>query len=151
MATRPKLFSFFRIPIRLQRLTLEAGWELLRARISTLRSAKHYTRFLGTVSEASMPAPAAHEQEIAAAEIGAVVERISGWMPFRALCLQQAIAMRRMLDRRDLPATVYLGLMRDPALRTNSEEPAHAWVQTGGLIVMGNRDLDRFAVVGTFA
>lgn len=151
MARRPRLSSFFRIPLRLQGLALEAGWELARARIATSRPAAHYTRLLGASASDNAPAPAAPEQEQAAAEIGAVVERAARWMPFRALCLQQAIATRRMLDRRGLPAVVYLGLARDPAARSAGDEPAHAWVRTGGKVVMGDTDLDRFAVVGTFA
>lgn len=151
MAKRPKLLSFFRIPWRLRRLAMEAGWELVRARIDTLRPASYYTRQLGDVADHSAPDPVAPEQEIAAAQIGAVVARAAAWMPFRALCLQQAIATRRMLRKRRLPAKVYLGLARDPAERTIANERAHAWVQTGRLVVNGDRDLDRFAVVGAFA
>ena len=153
MARRPKLLSFFRIPLRLQWLALEAGWQLVRARIDTLGPASSYTRHLGEMArEADEPSPhATPEQETTAVEIGAVVARAAPWMPFRALCLQQALATRRMLRRRDVPAVVYLGLAVDPADRTSSQDPAHAWVQTGQLIVNGDGDLERFAVVGTFA
>lgn len=151
MARRPKLISFLRIPWRLRRMALEAGWELFRARLLTLRPASVYTKQLGEAAEGHKPSSVAPEDEIAAAQIGAVVARAAAWMPFRALCLQQAIATRRMLTRRNLPATVFLGLARDPSERATADERAHAWVQTGRLVVNGDRDLDRFAVVGTFA
>lgn len=150
MARRPRLLSFFRIPLRLQVLALEAGAELLRARLATLRAASHYTRLLGAASDNNRTADAAPQQEHDAAEIGAVVERVARWMPFRALCLQQAIATRRMLARRGLPAVVYLGLALDAHARSSGNESAHAWVRTGGRVVIGDTDLDRFAVVGTF-
>lgn len=153
MARRPRITSFFRIPWRLQRLALEAGWELLKARAATLRPADHYTRLLGKLAEAPLNETGlvSPQQERMAVEIGAVVERAAKRMPFRALCLQQAIATRQMLDRRGLPATVYLGLVRDPSVRATMDEPAHAWVKTGQRIIVGDADLDRFAVVGTFA
>lgn len=151
MARAPKVSSFFRLSARHRRMALEAGWELLRARLDTVRPASHYTRHFGTLG--AEPAEAAPEQELLAAEIGAVVERVAARLPFRALCLQQALATRRMLRRRGVPATVFLGLLRDPAARQGggADDRAHAWVQSGSRVVSGDRDLDRFAVVGAFS
>ena len=151
MARRPRLSSFFRLSWRLRLLTIEAGWELARARLDTLRAAAHYARGLGVLSDQTAPSPAAQEEERRAAEIGAIVARVAAAMPFRALCLQQALATRRMLRRRGLPATVFLGLAHDPAERRATDEPAHAWVQTGQRVVNGDQDLERYAVVGVFS
>lgn len=150
MAKPPKLTSFFRLPARFKRLALEAGAELVRARLDTLRPATHYTRHFGELGgEVPQADPA---QEVIALEIGFVVDRVAEKLPFRALCLQRALATRRMLRRRRVPATVYLGLLRDPEKRrdTTDGSPAHAWVQTGNRVVSGDEDLDRFAVVGAF-
>lgn len=150
MARPPKLTSFFRLPSRFKGLALEAGGELVRARLDTLRPAAHYTRHLGELGGEVIQADPA--QEAMALEIGFVVDRVADKMPFRALCLQRALATRRMLRRRGVPATVYLGLLRDPVKRRDATDgsPAHAWVQTGTRVVSGDDDLDRFAIVGAF-
>ena len=68
--------------------------------------------------------------------------------PFRAACLQQAFAALLMLRRRDLAATVHLGLARD-ASGTGLE--AHAWSRNGEVPVTGAAVARRFASVATFA
>ncbi|MEO8138761.1 MAG: lasso peptide biosynthesis B2 protein [Gemmatimonadota bacterium] len=66
-------------------------------------------------------------------------------LPWRPVCLPQAIAAQWMLRRRRIPSTLYLGA--DPA----SGYEAHAWVRAGTTIVAGGPREDRFAVVSTFA
>ena len=151
MVRRPSLSTFFRLSGRHQRLALEAAWNLLRARIDTLKPASSYTRHLGEMGRESPMLT--EEQEFAATEIGAVVERVSRIMPFRAQCLQQALATQRMLRRRGLGATVFLGLATDRAARAagTADDPAHAWVQAGKVVVNGQQNLDKFAVVGRFS
>ena len=132
-----------------RKLAFEAGCELLRARIQTLRATKSYISDLGELGRA--PADPDPAQIAMAGEIGHMVAVVAHAVPFRAVCLQQAIAVRRMLRSRNIPAKVYLGLST-----TGAESPgkigrdAHAWVETGPLIVAGDQDLDRFAVVATF-
>ena len=68
-------------------------------------------------------------------------------LPFRARCLQQVIATRRMLTRRGCPATIVLGVSRE----AGGELGAHAWLRVGGQIVSGDGPLHRFSVIGTFS
>lgn len=127
-------------------LAIEALGALLRARLDTARAPAHYTKFLGEMGgEARAPD---EEQQRIAVEIGRVVANVAARMPFRALCLQQALAVRRMLDRRGVPAVVYLGLAKEAH---GGQRDAHAWVEAGSRVVSGNMDLDRFAVIGVFA
>src|SRR6267142_1582766 len=68
---------------------------------------------------------------VAADEAGAVgraVARAARHVPFRAACLQQAFAALLMLRRRDLAATVYLGLAREDG---SNDLKAHAWSRCG--------------------
>jgi hypothetical protein len=125
--------------------------ELLRARIDTFGRATRYTRHFGTLGDRSQKVR--EDQEARAIEIGNIVARVAARMPFRALCLQQALAVRRMLVRRSVPSTVYLGLARDAKMRADPSagEAAHAWVKTGDRIVSGDTALDRFVVVGAFS
>ena len=88
---------------------------------------------------------------LAAEEAGAVgraIARAARHVPFRAACLQQAFAAFLMLRRRDLAATVYLGLARDAAGRGLE---AHAWSRNGEVPVTGVAAARRFATVATFA
>ena len=88
---------------------------------------------------------------VAAGEAGAVgraIARAARHVPFSAACLQQAFAALLMLRRRDLAATVHLGLARD-ASGTGLE--AHAWSRNGEVPVTGAAVARRFASVATFA
>ena len=138
------LASFARGSGPRRRLAVEAGWELARARVETLRPAARYAPLLGRRDAA--PALLRPGDEALAAEIGAIVAAVAAAAPFRARCLQQALAVRRMLARRDVPVTVHIGMARDPAARD-----AHAWVTAGDRVVSGDTDLDRFVVIGSFS
>jgi len=148
-----RLGAFARAPSARKRLALEAAWALALARVATLGPARRYTRKLGALGAAERAADP--DQLAAAREIGHVVAVTAASMPFRAVCLQQAIATRRMLARRAIPATVHLGLARSAAEeRGDAAAPAyaaHAWVTCAGQVVNGEIDLDRYVVVGTFA
>lgn len=128
---------------------MEAGVELTRARIQTLRATKRYISDLGELGKD--PDAADSDQVTQAQEIGHMVSIVARATPFRAVCLQQAIAVRRMLSRRGIPAKVYLGLSTDAAQNSvQDSRDAHAWVQAGPSVVAGDQDLNRFAVVATF-
>ncbi len=66
-------------------------------------------------------------------------------LPWRPVCLPQAVTAQWMLRRRGIPSTLYLGA--DPTRGYD----AHAWVRAGTTIVAGGPREDRFAVVSTFA
>ncbi len=144
--------AFVRAPAARKGLALEAAWELLRARILTLRPATVYSPALGTLVETEPP-PGPVTGRAAAEEIGHVVEVVGRCLPFRALCLQQVIAVRRMLTRRGIPAMVYLGVARDRADRAQADlgRAAHAWVTVGSRVVSGEGVLEKYAIVARFA
>jgi Transglutaminase-like superfamily len=54
-------------------------------------------------------------------------------VPFRAVCLPQAMAAKFMLARRGQPSTLHLGIGKDDA----GNLMAHAWLQSDGAIVVG--------------
>lgn len=147
--------SFLRAPWRRKLLALEAIGELARARFMTLLPARIYTAEFGRLvaSEADAAAGLGDESGTErAAEIGRMVEVVARAMPFRAACLQQAIAVKRMLLRRDLKAIVMLGVSRSTADRAASSmgTAAHAWVTVGPTVINGDQDLTRFTVVARF-
>lgn len=132
-------------------LAVEAGAELARARLVTLLPARFYTREFGRLG-AEPGAEGSAGATVRAAEVGRMVEAVAASMPFRALCLQQAIATCRMLRRRRLRPVVYLGVNRDPAKRAapRTGAAAHAWVEVGAEVVNGGGEHADFAIVGRF-
>ncbi len=164
------LRAFLRAPGARRRLALEALAELARARVVTWMPARVYTADLGVLAAAngagaggdeaaaSEAGTQAGEDDHAerAAEIGRVVAGVARAMPFRALCLQQAIAVRRMLRRRGMTATVLLGIShnRRQADKGNDrgrvETAAHAWVTVGARVINGDGDLGDYTVVARF-
>jgi hypothetical protein len=68
-------------------------------------------------------------------------------VPWRAKCLEQAVAAQWMLRRRSVPAAIHYGVARH-----NGGLAAHAWVRAGSLDVLGCetagdfRELARFPV-----
>lgn len=88
-----------------------------------------------------------------AAVVGGAIQRVAGFVPFKSVCLQQAMAAKLMLARRGIPSTFYLGMNRDSALRNQKENrhAAHAWVRVGSRNVVGGQDVSAYVVVSTFA
>jgi hypothetical protein len=141
-------------------MVLEAVFELAIARVHTLASAKHFTSLMGELE--GRPIAANPDQQAHASRVGYVVEQTARVMPFRCVCLQQVLAARRMLRRRHLPATVYLGVlpeeMPSPMARTSISEErlpgtaAHAWITSGDKVINGNSaDLGKYVILGTFS
>lgn len=75
-----------------------------------------------------------------------VLRRTSLYTPWRSNCLARAIAGRFMLRRRSITSTLYFGVAKDET----GEFEAHAWLSSGGKIVTGGAEANRFAVVATF-
>jgi hypothetical protein len=66
-------------------------------------------------------------------DIGWAVRSTATVVPFRALCLEQAIAARMMLSRRDVASTLHIGVARGDS----SKLEAHAWVNAGDVRITG--------------
>lgn len=119
---------------RRRRLMAEALLWLAAARIWLLvapfrRVAEH----LGDLAAADSPCPEQPEPPSEAAEIGWAVRRMAHYAPFRAVCLQQAIAAKLMLRRRGIGSVLRLGVSRDRA----GAFQAHAWLDAGGVRITG--------------
>ncbi|MGG1635389.1 lasso peptide biosynthesis B2 protein [Paenibacillus sp. FSL K6-3182] len=62
-------------------------------------------------------------------------------------CLVRAITAMKMLERRQIESTLYLGTAKDE----NGKLIAHAWLRSGSLVVSGAEEMNRFTVTGMFA
>jgi hypothetical protein len=81
--------------------------------------------------------------------IGAAIRSAANYTPWGSVCLPQAVAAKWMLKRRRIPATVYLGLMKDKT--TTEKLAAHAWIRCGSIIITGAQGHYQYTVVSTFS
>lgn len=84
---------------------------------------------------AASPAALSPDQARTVSGIGWAIRTAAPWMPFRARCLQQAIAARAMLARRGIGSVLHLGVGDKKGCGTKLI--AHAWLDTGGIKVTG--------------
>lgn len=81
--------------------------------------------------------------------VGAAVRSAANYTPWGSVCLPQAVAAKWMLKRRNIPGTLYLGVMKD---ETKPEKlAAHAWLRCGHIIITGAKGHRQYTVVSTFS
>lgn len=78
--------------------------------------------------------------------VALAIRRVSRHTPWDSNCLAQAIAAKRMLHRRHINSTLYLGLAKD-----DDQLEAHAWLRSGPFILTGGRGSRCYTVVATFS
>lgn len=83
----------------------------------------------------------------AALSVSQAIRTMSRHLPWECKCLAQAISGKRMLQRRHIPSTLYLGVSKQEGGLLN----AHAWLRSGDMVILGGGALEGFAVVSTFA
>ncbi|WP_411335088.1 lasso peptide biosynthesis B2 protein [Metabacillus indicus] len=72
---------------------------------------------------------------------------MSNYTFWESQCLVKAIAAMKMLEKRGIDSTMYLGTGRDE----NGKLSAHAWLRSGSYIVTGAEGMEKFTVVAQFA
>ena len=139
------IFQFFRLDCDEKRLFFEAAYETLSVRImTTFRSARKYTSRLGQPWVETEESDTEHKEKVL--QIKAAVSRCRHLIWARK-CLVESIAAKRMLDRRKIPSTLYLGVAKN----NKGKLSAHAWIRSGNIWVAGNRNRHKFTVVGFFS
>lgn len=79
-------------------------------------------------------------------EVKGAVEAVSKRMPWNCNCLTQAMTAKKMLARRGISSTLYMGV----APTETGEMEAHAWLRCGTLCITGQSGWDRFTVTAVF-
>lgn len=147
----PRLTRILALPGSERRLLAEAAATLALARaLLALLPFAAAMRLAGLRTRADSIDPQATpaaERAATARAVGAAVARVAPHLPFRAVCLQQAVACTLMLRRRGLPVSVHFGLAKDAAGGLD----AHAWSVSGGAVVTGAPGRERFTPIAVFA
>jgi hypothetical protein len=79
--------------------------------------------------------------------ISSAIGTMSKYTFWENKCLVKAIAGMKMLERRRIESTLYLGTAKDEA----GELIAHAWLRSGPFYITGSEVMNRFTEVGKFA
>lgn len=134
-----------------QRLVAEAARSLLVARITLLvvpfpRLAARWGELL-PVGDPRLALPESSDQAAETARaIGWAVTATASVVPFKAVCLQQAVAARTMLARRGVASVLHYGAGRDD----KGGLVAHAWLDAAGIKVTGYPIAAGIAEIGAF-
>jgi hypothetical protein len=71
--------------------------------------------------------------------------------PWDSNCLAQAIGGARMLRRRGIASTTYLGVTAADPEKLGPHLSAHAWLRAGPDVILGDGRLDEYVTVSSFA
>lgn len=82
-----------------------------------------------------------------AKNISHAVHIMSRYTFWESECLVKAIAGMKMLERRKIDCTLYLGTARNES----GKMIAHAWLRSGPYYISGFDGMEKFTVVGMFA
>lgn len=80
-------------------------------------------------------------------QIAGAVDVMSRYTIWESKCLVRAIANMKMLEKRNIPSTLYLGTGKDE----QGKMIAHAWLRSGTIYLSGAEVMRDFIVVETFA
>ncbi len=150
---RRRLVRFALVGHHRRALLVEAVTWLLLARLSLIFiSFQKVARHLGTFVAPTDPralrerAENSHDHANLAEEIGWAVTRAARHVPFKAVCLPQAMAARIMLRRRGVDSVLHFGA------RIGQDKPidAHAWLDAAGVEVTGYPVAKTFAEIACF-
>ena len=127
-------------------LLLESYYHLGKARLSKNRSFSKVAPTLGlhmveSISETDQ------NNNVILYKISHSIQIMSRFTFWESECLVKAIAAMRMLEKRNIESTLYLGTGRDES----GKLIAHAWLRSGSFFITGYEGIDRFTVVGKFS
>jgi len=78
--------------------------------------------------------------------VSEAVNLMSRYTFWESMCLVKAIAAMKMLERRHIESTLYLGTAKDKT----GKLIAHAWLRSGPFYITGAEVMDQFVVVSKF-
>ena len=152
LRARRLLHRFGQIDNRRRLMLVEAVVCLLAARLALVfvpfaRLARYLGTFVPPADARALQArdKTSPDQARLAAEIGWAVTRSARYVPFKAVCLPQAMAARVMLKRRGVGSVLHFGA-------SGREKPfdAHAWLDAAGVEVTGYPQARDFAEIACF-
>jgi hypothetical protein len=150
---RRLLVRFGQVDNRRRALVVEAVAYLLVARLALVlvpfpRLARHLGTFVPPDDARNSQAKIdiTPDQTQLATDISWAVTRAARYVPFKAVCLPQAMAARVMLKRRGVKSVMHFGAAKG----TEKPVDAHAWLDAAGVEVTGYPVAENFAEIACF-
>jgi hypothetical protein len=141
-----KAHNFLRMNNKTKLLLIEAFLHLGRARYLKSISFSKVAPLLGEqMKETSYTSNSPNKEVLAS--ISRAIHIMSRYTFWESQCLVKAMAGMKMLEKRNIDSTLYLGTAKDE----NGELIAHAWLRSGPFYITGAEVMDRFTVVSKFA
>jgi hypothetical protein len=75
------------------------------------------------------------------------IQRLKRKLPWKVKCFEEAIAVKKVLEKYQVKSTIYLGVSKDK----NSKLIAHAWLKIGEKFITGEKGYEKFTVVGFYS
>lgn len=127
-------------------MLIEAFLHLGRARYLKSISFSKVAPSLGEQMEETSYISNSSDKEVLAS-VSRAIHIMSRYTFWESQCLVKAMAGMKMLEKRNIDSTLYLGTAKDE----NGELIAHAWLRSGPYYITGAEVMDRFTVVSKFA
>ncbi|MCT8138138.1 lasso peptide biosynthesis B2 protein [Anaerobacillus sp. CMMVII] len=141
-----KLKVFFKLDRKTKLLLVEAYLYLGWARILKVLPFAKVAPSLGIqMEETSLTLKNANKETLRS--VSHAIHVMSKYTFWESQCLVKAIAAMRMLEKRGVESTLYLGTAKD----TKGILIAHAWLRSGPFYVSGFEGMENFTVVSKFA
>lgn len=141
-----KLKSYYAMPSIMRRLLWEAfyylAWARIKKRIPFAKIAPQLGEYM---QETEYKLHAADARTIR--RISRALHTMRKYVFWESECLVMAYAAMRMLEKRGIESTLYMGTAKDEHGRLI----AHAWLRSGAIYVTGADEMERYAVVSKFA
>ncbi|MDQ0187228.1 lasso peptide biosynthesis B2 protein [Cytobacillus kochii] len=141
-----KLKHFLALPWEKKQLLIEALIYLAYARIYKQLPFSKVSHLLGKHMKETEQTQDLH-RENPIQQISEAVHHMSRYTFWESECLVKAVACMKMLERRGIESTLYLGTARDDY----GEFVAHAWLRSGTFFLSGAHEKDKFTIVSMFA
>jgi hypothetical protein len=138
-----KLKIFLSLNKEMKGLIIEAWLELAKGRILKWRKFSNVAYSLGEpMKETSFETK---DRKILQ-QISQAIHIACKYTFWESECLVKAIAAMRMLEKRNIDSTLYLGTSRDE----QGNLIAHAWLRSGPYYITGFEVMEKFSVVNKF-
>jgi hypothetical protein len=105
---------------------------------------KKYSGKLGKQDIYTNFEPSIGQQEIIY-QVSISIARSRKVIPWRSKCFAEAIAAKKMLKKKNIQSTLYLGVNKKEEKMT-----AHAWLRSGSIWITGKKGSGNYVVISTF-
>lgn len=141
-----KLVMFIKLDLKTKQMLVEAYFYLAWARILKWRPFANVAPSLGE-QMAETPLSLINAQKETLRSVSNAIHLMSKYTFWESQCLVKAIAAMKMLEKRGIESTLYLGTAKDE----KGILIAHAWLRSGPFYVSGSEGMEKFTVVSKFA